>query len=62
MEAAFYQKAGCFLKASKDLREGHAERLLAAGCTVPRPLHVEHGPDGVIICMTKLEGREPSGV
>ncbi|CAJ1407067.1 unnamed protein product [Effrenium voratum] len=44
VEAAFYQN-------------GHAERLIAAGCQVPCPLHVERGKDGLTICMTHLEGR-----
>ena len=37
---------------------GHAERAIAAGCAVPRPLLVERHADGdVTIVMTKLAGR-----
>ena len=48
VEAAFYSN-------------GHAERLIKAGCVVPFPLFVEHSrDDGLTICMTKLEGRSGS--
>lgn len=44
VEAAFYLR-------------GHAERLIAVGCAVPRPLYVEASRgEGVTICMTLLEG------
>jgi len=44
VEAAFYGR-------------GHAERLIAAGCSVPVPLVVETSrADGVTICMSKLPG------
>lgn len=37
--------------------QGHAQRLISAGCMVPFPLHVEHSRgEGVTICMTQLEG------
>eukprot|EP00667_Euglena_gracilis_P026833 EG_transcript_32703 len=46
VEAAFYG-------------QGHAERLIAAGCSVPHPLFVERaGPHGLTICMTRLPGRK----
>ena len=46
VEAAFYS-------------QGHAERLIAAGATVPHPLHVEQEGRGqnVTICMTVVDGR-----
>ena len=45
VEAAFYLR-------------GHAERLIAAGATVPFPLHVAHRPgEGLTICMTRVEGK-----
>ena len=51
-EAAFYSAGG------------PATDLLAAGLAIPRPLYVERqGENGVVICMTKLEGgggRRPS--
>ena len=40
--------------------EAHAERLVAAGCAVPRPLLVERRGDGVTIVMTKLVGSSGS--
>lgn len=49
VEAAFYSR-------------GHAERLIAAGCAVPFPLHVEASrAEGVTICMTMLEGQQGRG-
>eukprot|EP00667_Euglena_gracilis_P021315 EG_transcript_23280 len=46
VEAAFYGN-------------GHAMRILAAGCHVPFPLHVETSrAEGVTICMSKLPGRK----
>ena len=40
---------------------GHAERLLAAGCTLPKPLLVERKGDGQLtILMEKLDGRNSS--
>ena len=43
---------------SAQFGQGHAERLISAGCMVPFPLHVEHSRgEGVTICMTKVEGR-----
>lgn len=49
VEAAFYS-------------QGHAQKLIAAGCIVPFPLHVETSRgEGVIICMTRLEAARRSG-
>jgi hypothetical protein len=44
---------------SRFYADGHAVKLIAAGCNVPRPLLVERSEDGtnVIIAMTKLSGR-----
>jgi len=42
VEAAFYSR-------------GHAEKLIAAGCSVPFPLHVQTSP--MVICMTALDGK-----
>ena len=40
---------------------GHAQRLLDAGCNVPRPLYIDRCDDGnVIIVMSKLEGTSGS--
>eukprot|EP00448_Togula_jolla_P011473 CAMPEP_0170601028 /NCGR_PEP_ID=MMETSP0224-20130122/17641_1 /TAXON_ID=285029 /ORGANISM="Togula jolla, Strain CCCM 725" /LENGTH=353 /DNA_ID=CAMNT_0010925777 /DNA_START=33 /DNA_END=1094 /DNA_ORIENTATION=- len=44
VEAAFYSN-------------GHAERLIKAGCRLPFPLLVDHSREnGLTICMTKLQG------
>lgn len=38
-------------------KNGYAERLLAAGCALPRPFLVKRGTDTLTILMSSLEGR-----
>lgn len=47
VEARFYSK-------------GFAERLVAAGCTLPHPLHVQQDAGVLSICMARVEGRSGS--
>ena len=56
------RKRDSYVNEANFYKNGHAQRLHAAGCKLPRALTSEHRPDGITIVMTKLQGRPAAGL